>query len=458
MQAISKQLAPRKYVNDAFDFYQHMQAHKKRVVEMGMRLLNDYPDEFKDVDPQILRSVLSVHDNAKIKTSSRYNGRPFYEVLYEEGYGKKLDRKIVDALNAQDEEFVEKVFDRYNLDKSSREQILRIEKIADFVDRGMSPVAPEEFGRKTTLASQSDFFLKDKVDRDLAKHLEDNYNEINKNLGYKKLGALEKGKLKSRLDVQLKYGDLLDQNKAGVLSISKAALSSQIKHKAKNLGSRVAGILANGKFIKGVTGVELMLTSIKTGCQEMGYHNWVKDPNCRPLIGLSPKVVEFLDEPWDAQKQELRNSKHMCHVVDGIYEDLQRDRFIGKSCLRGGDTKINGLDEKNIIVESSDNKIDKVQFLDRALGRGDRAVPILKNLEFNSSGNITKACFTTLNGTRILCKNRSEINSNKLKRAYRKAVEEAQEYLKKNSFDIARSVSCCRGISSDPLLGDFCSK
>ncbi|WP_412472177.1 hypothetical protein, partial [Halobacteriovorax sp. RT-2-1] len=91
MQVISEKLAPRKYVNDALDFYQHMQAHKKRVVEMGMRLLKEFPDEFKGLDENILKSVLSVHDNAKVRTTSRYNGRPFYEVLYNEGYGKKLD-------------------------------------------------------------------------------------------------------------------------------------------------------------------------------------------------------------------------------------------------------------------------------------------------------------------------------------------------------------------------------
>ncbi|WP_412470243.1 MULTISPECIES: hypothetical protein [unclassified Halobacteriovorax] len=457
MQVISEKLAPRKYVNDALDFYQHMQAHKKRVVEMGMRLLKEFPDEFKGLDENILKSVLSVHDNAKVRTTSRYNGRPFYEVLYNEGYGKKLDRKIVDALNNQDEKFVKEVFDQFNLNDSTREKILRIEKIADFVDRGMSPVATEEFGRKTTLASQSDFFLKDKMDRNLAKYLEDNYQDINKDLHYKKLSVLEKAKLKSRLDVKLKYGELVNEKKAGVFAISRAALASQIKSHAKSLGSRIAGLLSNTKFIKGVTGVDLMLTSIKTGCQEIGYHDWVQDPNCGPLIGLGPNVIKFLDEPWLRQEMALQHGQHMCSVVDGIYNDLQSNRVNRKSCLRDGKVKLNGLDKRNILVTSEDNKIDKVQFYERKYGRMGVTIPVLSNLEFDPNGEIEKACFSVQNGTKNLCKNKYEIKSNSLNNVYRNAISKAQEYLKKNSFDIARSISCCLRETQDPSLKAFCA-
>jgi len=56
------------------------------------------------------------------------------------------------------------------------------------------------------------------------------------------------------------------------------------------------------------------------GCSASGHHDWVKDPNCRPAYGLTPRVIEFLGQGWESQKFALESELHTCEVIKKAYQ------------------------------------------------------------------------------------------------------------------------------------------
>lgn len=191
----------RVFVTSIEDFYEHTSLHRERVKALGVELFKSHPELFSGLKLEQVIGVLEAHDLAKASSGSiAPDGRPFYRTLYEEGYGKKLDRTIVDALNKKDKEFMEAAYRFYGIDKDPEllAKISRIEKIADFVDRGMSPVSVEEFGRAMDKAST---FMSVEEDKALARELEEKYQKVISKLNYKKLTLDQRKAVRGQLSL-----------------------------------------------------------------------------------------------------------------------------------------------------------------------------------------------------------------------------------------------------------------
>jgi hypothetical protein len=85
-------------------------------------------------------------------------------------------RALIDRFNAADAEDVRAFFERYPEARGAQEPLQLLEKIADLVDRGSSPLSPEEFGRPMLPASRffkapqpSDLELMQELERDYSK-------------------------------------------------------------------------------------------------------------------------------------------------------------------------------------------------------------------------------------------------------------------------------------------------
>lgn len=472
IRAVASELEGRRYVNDAADFYQHMKMHKERISALGLQLLKEFPEEFSGLDEATVKRVLSVHDDAKVTLGSRFNGKPFYQVLYEEGYGKRLDRSVVDALNEVDGKFTEDALRRVGLSleghssealervKKTRELILKVEKIADFVDRGMSPVSSEEFGRAVSRASENDFFLKTEEERAMAKLLEDKYDTITKGLEYKKLSLAEKTRLVTRLEIGARYGSL-NSTKAARAAISARAIASQVKSSSKRAASLGLKVLSNARFANALMGVELMLHSEATACATIGYHDWVQDPECKPVLALSPQVISFLGEDWDRQQEALSNGQHMCTVVENIFDDLQSKRFTKLKCKDNGDVEVRGVAGKSLrLTKGTNGEIAGVDFIN--LAHRGRTSHKVKSVKLNTDGKIIYICYESRHHAKgrskeiEICFNEEQIQSEELTSFRQQQLKAIQEYINTNSFDLARSSLCCDPTQRDERLRQFC--
>lgn len=157
----------RRYVNSVDDFKLHTRAHVQRVERIGLELLRRFPDEFRGVDPKRLSVYLRIHDRAKDEMSARlyrFYGRPGHALSPQE---KAEFRSTVDELNLKDGQYVDEFLGQERLGTALK--FRRIEKIADSVDRALSPVSREEFGREMEPASR---FLKGEADARLARYME----------------------------------------------------------------------------------------------------------------------------------------------------------------------------------------------------------------------------------------------------------------------------------------------
>jgi hypothetical protein len=86
-------------VNSVEDFFEYTQNHRARVKDLGLELFRSYPEQFTDLNEKQVVAVLDAHDLEKVTaTSKASDGRPFYRNLYD-GYGKKIDRSVIDELN-----------------------------------------------------------------------------------------------------------------------------------------------------------------------------------------------------------------------------------------------------------------------------------------------------------------------------------------------------------------------
>jgi hypothetical protein len=194
----------------------------------------------------------------------------------------------------------------------------QIEKVADLVDRGMAPETAAEFGRTMDKASS---FMKVEEDKHLARILEAKYFEVTKHNRYKGLSALEAGRMTQKLFVDEAFADAIATRGANWLSVR--ILAGGALNGAKKFASQFLRLVTS----EGVTAalkvtdpLLLMGEPSNLGCSELGHHDWVQDPNCKPAYGLTPKVIEFLGEDWDSQKFALESEQHTCDVIKKAYQ------------------------------------------------------------------------------------------------------------------------------------------
>ena len=161
------------FVNNFEDFYNQTKAHCKRVKSLGLRV---YELTESKLDKKLVEAFLDLHDQGKFEDDAEslhrlynYYGHDFFD---EESKAEK-DQAISD-LSYKEQAIAGEFFKNNNVSDEDALELLSIEKIADFVDRGLSPVASEEFGREMKPASQ---MLTKAKEREIALALELEYKE-----------------------------------------------------------------------------------------------------------------------------------------------------------------------------------------------------------------------------------------------------------------------------------------
>lgn len=430
-----------KLVESVEEFYEHTQKHRARVKALGLELFRSHPQLFEGLSESQVERVLEAHDQAKVRATVKApNGRPFYQVLYNEGFGKKLDRNIVDALNANDKQIMEVAEEVNGIHKSAELQakMERIEKIADLVDRGMSPVSAEEFGRSMDKASE---FLKSPEDRALAIELEKKYLTVTKDLQYKSLSPLRVSFLANHLYIQEHFSNALAKYGPKVLSVKSlahAALSG-----GKKLGVSVMKALSSMGILKALSladGPLLYFSGMSnTGCSENGHHDWIMNPNCQPVIGLTPKVIEFLGADWEQQKMFLQHEQHTCEVIKKTYEQsieapkvtkCETDQVEFKT--KNGDHIVARFDNQYRI---RDVELGKGNILNRFDAFGER-----QTVAYNGDGQIQEVCEASNASLYAFGKKCMSLDS--------PYAQNPAAFVRSLNYQMQKAIQCCRNSNS----------
>ena len=183
----------KRYVISGRDFLRHTKLHIKRVRELGLYLVNNYPERFDHLSVELAEKFLSLHDQSKV--NFKYSPQaPIYQRLYRfyginDQYLDEFEHRerglLINELNGIDHMVSNNFFRDFNLVSKGEtaRQLLELEKIADYVDRGMSPVSREEFAKK--MVPGSDYFTGS--DHQMASELEKNYSDLVKGLEYQSI-------------------------------------------------------------------------------------------------------------------------------------------------------------------------------------------------------------------------------------------------------------------------------
>lgn len=179
-------------------FQREIEFHIIRVEYLGLELVRLHPKRFGDLDKKRLRMFLKLHDRQKIEpprlNSRSTNPNDFRFFLLDlwnirgkslkdfEGDEYTYNRNVIDKLNESDHNKAMTFFINNGMVQphgqhltSSAKSFFLVEKVADVVDRGMHQNTGKEFGKKMLLASE---FLTDDLERELARSLEEHYDEV----------------------------------------------------------------------------------------------------------------------------------------------------------------------------------------------------------------------------------------------------------------------------------------
>lgn len=177
----------------SIDYQHHMQLHRVRILELGQLLFSHYKADFPALNALLVNKFLLLHDLSKVDDSlsqaspiSKRLASIFGKSLQDEkvktiveevrAETNRIDKAIAMDFFVKNNMAFTKLDGSFHLSESAKE-LLRLERIVDLVDRGFDPVASLEFGRQLEKASQSEFFLPDARDRQLAQYLEYFYKE-----------------------------------------------------------------------------------------------------------------------------------------------------------------------------------------------------------------------------------------------------------------------------------------
>lgn len=172
-----------RYVKTFSDFKIYVESHRLRVRELGITHYKLHPDRYKDLPQKTVEKYLALHDRSKQEES---NARALYAYY---GRNQKFMPeqlresfvKVINHINTYDSKVAEKFVSENPLTGSQIERLFEIEKIADLVDRGMDPVAREDFeeGGRYTMKLGSEFLLHE-FSKGAARHLEKIYSVLTK--------------------------------------------------------------------------------------------------------------------------------------------------------------------------------------------------------------------------------------------------------------------------------------
>ncbi len=172
-----------KYVKTFSDFKLYVESHRLRVHALGVAHYNRHPDRYGDLSLATVEEFLSLHDQSKQQES---NARALYAFY---GRNQKFMPdilresfvKVIKHINDYDVKVAEDFFSKNPMSGSKIERLIEIEKVADLVDRGMDPVAREDFeeGGRYSMKLGSEFLLHE-FSKNAARHLESVYGEVTK--------------------------------------------------------------------------------------------------------------------------------------------------------------------------------------------------------------------------------------------------------------------------------------
>lgn len=434
-----------KLVNSLEEFYEHTRLHRARVKALGLALLKSHPELFEGLSPRQVGAILEAHDLAKVSPKSvGPDGRPFYRILYD-SYGKGLDKISVDSLNAQDRPYMEKAKSAYGLDKNPdlHAKMDRIEKIADLVDRGMSNVSAEEFGRPMDKASN---FLKNDDDVKLAQELEKNYKEITKKLTYKGLTPASLRSVKGHILIEESFAKAKSTKDS--LKLSARLMAHKLVSKGNTFLARTFEFLASKGVTQALKVLNLPMLYFadmgNIGCDGIGFHDWVKDPNCKPVIGLSPKILAFLDLPWGTQESVIQLGS-TCRVIEEIYQQSITAPKVINCSDRAVEMELAGGDRFHVKIDKF-NRFREIEFKDLSsyagltpAGRAEKAI-------IGLNGNLEQVCYQKISLT---------IGTKRCLGADHPWATKAKELIRSLNYQIQKGVACCRNLN--PELGLKCS-
>lgn len=432
-----------KLVNSVEEFYEHTRLHRARVKALGLELYRTHPALFEGLSLNQVSMILQAHDKAKASPKSiGPDGRPFYRILYEDGFGKKLDRTVVDALNATDKKFMDEAMKRHGVTTPDlTAKMERLEKIADSVDRGMSHVSPEEFGRSMERGS---LFLANSEDKKLAQELEAKYNQVTQKLKYQGLSPAAAKHLANNLRIEERFA--LELRSKDAAKVSARAMAHTLLENGRAAFARFLGVLAT----KGATKAFIVLDGVllffadmdRIGCSGKGYHDWMKDPNCSPAIGLTPKVVQFLNEDWDKQKQHLEFETHTCQVLDETYKQSITAPKVLKCGENRVEMQLKGGDKLSVMLDSN-QKIKEIEMQD--LGEHVRTIQHgrVDTVSVGKDGFVSGACFS---------RSTRGIASKKCLNGKDEALLPAKELLSSINYQIQKGIACCQKTDSSLSL------
>lgn len=183
-------------VKNVDDFLRHTSLHVERNRVLASELIAHFPEKFDLVNEELVQAFLKVHDQSKLNPSLTKNGRRFIgERLYEfyglpDGLLSKTERaekksliaelNLIDNIQVMDFFKNNGLLDRSDTPNMAARQLLIIEKVVDFVDRGSSPVTIEEFSRKVSKGSE----FVDEALAPFARYLEKHYRRLVNGLEY----------------------------------------------------------------------------------------------------------------------------------------------------------------------------------------------------------------------------------------------------------------------------------
>jgi hypothetical protein len=155
-EAVTQARSKAPMVQDAVDFHHHTRIHAQRVQMLGLKLRDKF---FPDLNRQLAHDFLALHDQSKLHGADLPNS--ILKRLYS-FYGKnanylqgaerlayqQLSQEIIQLDKYTNSAFINSRVSA--TDPNHRwivQALLRIERLADVVDRSNDPVAQEEFGR-----------------------------------------------------------------------------------------------------------------------------------------------------------------------------------------------------------------------------------------------------------------------------------------------------------------------
>jgi hypothetical protein len=168
------------------------------------------------------------------------------------------------------------------------------------------------------------------------------------------------------------------------------------------------------------------------GCDGIGYHDWVKDPNCTPAIGLTPKVVQFLNEDFETQVHYLNAQPSTCRVISETYQESIVTPVV-KSC--SPQLLVLELGDRHQVRVHLDGKKHLKQIELGGLGRevNDffRGTPEKGNIGRN--GTVSKVCYKAGGRETVrTCVDRPG-----------KELTRMNEFMKSINFQIQKAISAC---------------